>query len=1084
MNEKKDNRIHADELVVPAFEATQAMEALSNTNIFMFRYFPKLKMIVLTERTSREFHCDAVCHNMPDSLRDKLVYEQDLPGFDRMYSDIDMGAPAASAEFRDKNRKIWYNVTITTVEWDESHKPEICAGVVEKRKEAKKYEQEKILQSSEPDMMDFLSFGVFAYTIPEHRVMIINEEIRRMFDYDIDGKISFYNNMMNHIERRDHSIVHAVSFNLKEPGDTYSYKFHSRLNNGRVLTISCETKLLATEDERLFILSIMQDITEPERTAKLLQRERRQYRDAVSLNSEYFFELDVTDGILYSDFVYNRNGVTMSSYLGVTFPISYDELLEKWKEKVKPEFLTPGEYNHLNSQELIRRYEQGMTHFSSEYYSPPDDKYLRKYTLLCRDETNGHIQAVIFSADITESIREDTRKRNELIQANRTLEKQMEITKAFSSIYFGSWTINLQSGEMLEISIPEWAHDILKSSGGKFAETVEILMNLFVDEECRKAMTEFLRIGDMAERLKDRDILSCEYIGKSHGWCVANLIPLKRDEEGNVLSVILAVRGIDAEKQLEINAKKALQDAYEAANRANIAKTNFLASMSHDIRTPMNAIIGMTAIAGTNLDDKEKVADCLSKITVSGKHLLGLINEVLDMNKLESDKLNLNAEDFNISELVDNLLTMSKPLIEEKHHHLTVAIQNVEHENVIGDSQRIQQVFMNLMGNAVKYTPENGEIKFTISEKPTNNPKIGCYEFVFEDNGIGMSKDFLPTIFEPFTRANDSRMLKIQGTGLGMPITKNIVRMMNGDIKVESELNQGTRVTVTILLELRNVDESNQWKEFAGLSVLVVNDDKVACESTCNILEELGMKGEWVLTGQEAVELVAERRNENRDFFAIIMDWKIPDMDGIATTRKMQRKVGEKLPIVIISAFDWSDIEYEARAAGVRAFISKPLFKSRVAHLFKTLTGQETQDDNIVSLKELNRKNFAGHRALVVEDNELNKEIAGEILGMTGMEIEYAEDGKQALDIMADVKDGYYDIIFMDIQMPFMNGYEATRAIRTLPRQYTKQVPIVAMTANAFVEDVQAAIDAGMNEHIAKPLDFDQLLKSLNHWIG
>lgn len=269
MGEKTENTTQTEKFVIPPFETAHAMEALGNINIFLFRYFPKQKMVVLTEKASREFRCDSVCHNIPDGLRDKLVCRQDLPGFDRMYSDIEMGAPAASAEFRDKSRKTWYKVTLTTVEWDENHKPEVCAGVVEKRRESTMYEQEQILYSS--DVMDFLSFGVFSYTIPEHRVMIINDAARRLFDYDPDGRISFYNNMIRHIESRDHSILQAVSANLKEPGDTHTYTFHSRLNNGTVLTIRCETKLLVTSDDKLFILSIMQDITEQERMAKLLQ---------------------------------------------------------------------------------------------------------------------------------------------------------------------------------------------------------------------------------------------------------------------------------------------------------------------------------------------------------------------------------------------------------------------------------------------------------------------------------------------------------------------------------------------------------------------------------------------------------------------------------------------------------------------------------------------------------------------------------------------------------------------------------------------------------------------------------------------
>lgn len=960
-------------------------------------------------------------------------------------------------------------------------KQEIFAGVVENRTDVKKMELEPLLQSSELKMIEFLNCGVFAYTIPERRVLAINDEARRLFQYNSTDNLSFYDNMMDHILQEDYSTVHAISYNLKKIGDCHRYKFRSRQNDGTILTLDCYSKLLAFEDKKLFILNVMHDVTEQECTANLLRRERKQYREAVMLNSEYFYELDVTDGIMYSDFTYLKSGITMGTFLGISFPIKYDELLSLWKEKVCPEFLTPEECNLLNSEELLRRCAQGITHLSAEYYSPLDDRFFRTDTLLSVDAANGHTLAAVFSTDITENIREEARKRNELARANRILHKQMEITKAFSSFYISSFEIDLLTGEITEIFIPEWVRSVFTDSLGNYSKTIDIMVRSFVKEEFHDSVKDFLCLDTIAERLGDQRIISCEYMGTNSGWCLANLIPLKYDENGKLTNVVFAIRGNEAEKQKELEAKRALQEAYEAANRANIAKTNFLASMSHDIRTPLNAIIGLTAIAGTHLEDRERVEDCLSKIAVSGKHLMGLINEVLDMNKIESDKLNLMAENFNISELVDNLLTMTKALLEEKKQEFSVSIKGVEHENVVGDSRRVQQVFMNLMSNAVKYTPEGGKINLFIREMPTNTPKVGCYEFIFEDNGIGMSKEFLPTIFEPFSRAKDPRMAGVQGTGLGMPITKNIVRMMNGDIKVESELNKGTKVTVSIMLELQEVEESN--KEFADLPVLVADDDKIACESTCEVLRQLGMQGEWVLTEKEALEQISARHEEKKDYFAVILNRK-PSEDGIETIKEIRRRVNKEVPAIIISAYDWSEIEYEARAAGANAFISKPLFKSRVAQVFRTLVGEKPEKDTSSVLNDLQRENFAGHRALLVEDNELNREIAENILEMTGLEVELAEDGKQAFDIMTRVESGYYDIIFMDIQMPFMNGYEATRAIRTLPGEYTKQVPIIAMTANAFVEDVQAAKNAGMNEHIAKPLDFDQLLKSLNHWLG
>ena len=526
-----------------------------------------------------------------------------------------------------------------------------------------------------------------------------------------------------------------------------------------------------------------------------------------------------------------------------------------------------------------------------------------------------------------------------------------------------------------------------------------------------------------------------------------------------------------------------LTDALHMAENANHAKSDFLQTMSHDIRTPMNGIIGMTAIAAAHIDDKERVQDSLTKITAASRHLLALINEVLDMSKIESGKVSLTEEEFNLSDLVDNLVTMVRPQIAEHGHELTVNIQKVEHELVIGDSLHIQQAFVNLMSNAVKYTPDGGKINLNIREIPSGQGNVGCYEFVFKDNGIGMSEEFLSHIFEPFSRAEDGRVSKVQGTGLGMPITKNIVNMMGGDIKVESKLNEGSTFTVTIFLKLQDADIKGN-KKFAELSVLVADDDEMSMESAVDILEGLGMQAEGVLSGEEALERVSRCHEEKRGYNAVVLDWKMPGMDGVETARAIRAEIGNDVPIIILSAYDWTDIEAEARAAGVNAFVSKPLFKSRMERVFEELVGGGQDEETAASpLAELENMDLSGYCCLLAEDNELNAEIAMEILGETGIKIEHVWDGAEAVEAVTTAEDGKYDLVLMDIQMPKMNGNDATRAIRAFDRKYCKTVPIVAMTANAFAEDVQAARTAGMNEHIAKPIDLTALARVLNKWV-
>ena len=426
---------------------------------------------------------------------------------------------------------------------------------------------------------------------------------------------------------------------------------------------------------------------------------------------------------------------------------------------------------------------------------------------------------------------------------------------------------------------------------------------------------------------------------------------------------------------------------------------------------------------------------------------------------------------------------MVRPQIAEHRHELTVNIQKVEHELVIGDSLHIQQAFVNLMSNAVKYTPDGGKIHLNIREIPCNQEKIGCYEFVFQDNGIGMSEEYLKKIFEPFTRAEDGRISKIQGTGLGMPITRNIVNMMGGDIKVESKLNEGSTFTVTIFLKLQDTDDS-AYKKFADLSVLVADDDEMSMESAVDILEELGMQAEGVLSGEAALDRVVIRHEADQDYNAVILDWKMPGMDGVETARAIRAQVGNEVPIIILSAYDWTDIEAEAREAGVNAFISKPLFRSRMERVFEELVdGGHNEEAAASPLQDLEQMDLSGYCCLLVEDNELNAEIAQEILEETGMKVEHVWDGAEAVEAVTAAEDGKYDLVLMDIQMPKMNGYDATRAIRASQRQYCKTVPVIAMTANAFAEDVQAARTAGMNEHIAKPIDLKALEKVLDRWV-
>ena len=545
--------------------------------------------------------------------------------------------------------------------------------------------------------------------------------------------------------------------------------------------------------------------------------------------------------------------------------------------------------------------------------------------------------------------------------------------------------------------------------------------------------------------------------------------------------VLMASQDETELKKKEVRDQEALREAYQAAENASNAKSDFLSKMSHDIRTPMNAIIGMTALAGSYIDDKDRMLECLKKITSSSKLLLGLINEVLDMSRIESGNIQLVDEDIELSVLLEDVLELVKGDVKNKNLDLNVSIENMKHEKVIGDSIRIQKIFTNIISNSIKYTPNGGKISITVNEKPTHSKSTSCFEFIFEDTGIGMSKEFVKKIFVPFERAEDSRIDKIQGTGLGMAIVNNIIHMMGGEIQVESEINKGSKFTVTMVLKLQD-DKEETDKELINLKVLVVDDEKVVCDSTCKVLNSIGMNSEGVTTGKEAVTRVVEEHEKNDDFYAAIIDWNMPEMNGIETTKEIRKAVGKDVPIIIMSAYDWSDIEEEAKAAGVNAFISKPLFKSRLTTTFKQLLNNNQEEENPLSL--LKNEDYSNRRALVVEDNELNAEIMREMLNMTGIKVDRAENGKVAVEKLESEPENYYDIVFMDIQMPIMNGYQAAEAIRQMDRRKdVHTIPIIAVTANAFVEDILTAKAAGMNEHIVKPVDIKELDEILQKWL-
>ena len=527
--------------------------------------------------------------------------------------------------------------------------------------------------------------------------------------------------------------------------------------------------------------------------------------------------------------------------------------------------------------------------------------------------------------------------------------------------------------------------------------------------------------------------------------------------------------------QLEEQNRK-LEIALQHEGAANRAKREFLFNMSHDIRTPMNAIIGFTSLAATHIDNREQVLDYLKKISTSSQHLLSLINDVLDMSRIESGKVKIEEKAVHLPDLVHDVRSIIQPNVAAKRLSLFIDTMDIEDEDIITDPLRLNQILLNILSNAIKFTPTGGMISIRISQKNGAPKGCVCYEFRIKDNGIGMSEEFQKHIFEEFSREESSTVSGIQGTGLGMSITKNIVDLMGGTIALTSEPGKGSEFIVTLCFARSGQKaEPKQLPQLEGLRALVADDDTNTCLNVSTMLSKIGMRPEWTISGKEAVIRTKYAVEQGDEFSVYIIDWLIPDMNGIEIVRQIRKVIGNRCPIIILTAYDWADIEDEARAAGVTAFCEKPLFLSELrrvlAEPFRAEPASKPAQPTAADLK--------GKKLLLVEDNELNREIALEILKEAGFVVDTAEDGAVAVQKIKQAAPGQYDLILMDIQMPNLDGYEATRQIRALPDAEKANIPIFAMTANAFEEDRQNALAAGMNGHIAKPLDVPHLLRVL-----
>ena len=648
----------------------------------------------------------------------------------------------------------------------------------------------------------------------------------------------------------------------------------------------------------------------------------------------------------------------------------------------------------------------------------------------------------------------------------------------------GQWSMDFdEEANMVSCTWSDVFRNMLGyESEGDFPNMLESWTELLHDEDRDRVLRAYwAAVGDYT----GGTVFDVEYrlLTKHAGWRWFHTAGrLSRREDGSPITFVGLFMDVDDARRMSAQLeqqKNDLQDALAAAQHANRAKTTFLNNMSHDIRTPMNAIIGFTSLAAAHIDHPEQVQDYLAKITTSSNHLLSLINDVLDMSRIESGKMKIEEKEASLPEIMHDLKTIVQSDITAKQLEFYIDTADVVNEHVLCDKLRLNQVLLNLLSNAMKFTMPGGIVSVRVIQKGAASEGRASYDFQVKDTGIGMSKEFLAHVFDPFERERTSTVSGIQGTGLGMAITKNIVDMMDGTISVTSEEGKGSTFTVSLQLQTCSGPvRQEEIPQLKGLRALVADDDFNTCSSVTKMLSTIGLRPDWTTSGKEAVLRTRLAWEQGDEYAVFIIDWLMPDMNGVEVVRRVRTIIGEEKPIIILTAYDWSDIEEEARDAGVTAFCSKPIFLSELREL---LESPFAAPEKAVPLPEVS---FEGKKILLVEDNELNQEIAVEILQGAGFVVEVADDGKSAVERMAAAQPGQYDLILMDIQMPIMNGYEATRQIRGLGVPGTADIPIIAMTANAFDEDRWAALEAGMDGHIAKPIDIPKLMELLGNLLA
>ncbi len=805
---------------------------------------------------------------------------------------------------------------------------------------------------------------------------------------------------------------------------------------------------------------------------------------------------EVVTGIPGGFFIYESDEVGTVLYVN-------DEVIRLFGCDSKEEFaaLTGNTFSGMIFEEDVERVQSsialqvrengnGMDYVEYRIRTKTDEiRWVQDYGHFARGR-DGRNVFYVFISDITDRIADEMQQKRQmelLSKERRMLQRALESTmRSYQEIYM----VNLKHNEYHMI-YPDFHNT--QEAGTYTDAIVRHVKEGRVLEEEEGSIVRLLDPKNVQKELQERDSVEFQYrrinVGQEEPeWC-ATVFSVVDRREGVVTSATMTIRSIEHIIRREEQQRRLLEDALTQAKQASRAKSTFLSNMSHDIRTPMNAIIGFTALAGTHLDNQELVRDYLKKIASSSSHLLSLINDVLDMSRIESGKIHIDAQPCSLPEIMHDLRSIMEAEVSSKRLDFYIDTIDIRDEYIICDRLRLNQVLINLLSNAFKFTKPGGMVSMRISQKGGAAKGYANYEFRVKDTGIGMKQEFIERVFEPFERESNSTLSGIQGTGLGMAITKNIIDMMGGTISVTSEPGKGTEFVIDVTFRIQDTAPASRViQELEGSHALVVDDDFNSCDSVTNMLEQIGMRADWTLSGKEAILRAKQALSKGDAYEVYIVDWLMPDMNGVEVVRRLRREVGGDTPIIVMTAYDWADIETEAREAGVTAFCAKPLFLSELhfclQSVFHPSDEKQEAEDRPEERQEVRPEDGCkGKRILLVDDNEINREIASELLEEAGFVVEEAENGAIAVDKVVQSGPGYYSIVLMDIQMPVMDGYTATRSIRKLQEQQLASIPILAMTANAFDEDKRAAFEAGMNAHIAKPVNVEILMEHLKKFI-